>query len=78
MSSRARESIALRRSPDVMAGLHLRYLRDAKDSGIAFRQFLESIGVGNPADEMDGPDDARWCLATGPAPSRESRSRTCR
>jgi hypothetical protein len=37
-----------------MAGLHLRYLRDAKDSGIAFRQFLESIGVGNPADEMDG------------------------
>lgn len=45
-------------SPDVMAGLYLRYLRDAKKFGITFRQFLEIIGYGNPADDVDGMDDA--------------------
>lgn len=45
-------------SPDVMAGLYLRYLRDAKKFGITFRQFLEIIGYGNPADDVVGMDDA--------------------
>jgi len=46
-------------SPEVLAGLYLRYLREGAKLGVTFAQFLEVIGYGNHARDVEGLDDTR-------------------
>jgi immune inhibitor A len=45
-------------SPEVMAQLYADYIRIAQGRGITFAEYLVSIGYTNPAENVDGMDDA--------------------
>ncbi|WP_455207377.1 proprotein convertase P-domain-containing protein [Kaarinaea lacus] len=45
-------------SPEVMAQIYADYIRIAQGSGITFAEYLVSIGYTNPAENVDGMDDA--------------------
>ena len=52
-------------SPEVMASLFEEYLREGRDQGMTFTQYLEFIGYTNPAGDLHGMDDgARFARAT--------------
>ncbi len=44
-------------SKDVLAMLYMDYLRNAKDQGLKFFQYLNVIGYGDPAKDIAGMDD---------------------
>lgn len=47
-------------SPEVMAQLYADYIRIAQSTGITFAEYLTSIGYTNPAENVDGMDDAAF------------------